>query len=83
MITTLGRDQGMGLLIVNIEEGSPASSGGLMVGDILVGMEGKSIADHDELMVIMTGQAVGELVSIQVLRGGQLKTIPVKIGERK
>ena len=83
MITTLGRDQGMGLLIVNIEEGSPASSGGLMVGDILVGMEGKSITDHDELMVIMTGQAVGELVSIQVLRGGQLKTIPVKIGERK
>src|SRR5512144_382109 len=34
----LGREQGSGLLVVGIEKDSPAAKGGLLVGDILVGV---------------------------------------------
>lgn len=79
----LGREQETGLLLVSVEAGSPAETSGLMVGDILVATEGQPVTDHDDLLVNLTGQAVGKAASIQVLRGGQLKTISVTIGERK
>lgn len=79
----LGRQQEQGLLLVSVETGSPAEAGGLIVGDILVGIEGQPVTSHDELMVYLTGQAVGKPLSIQVLRGGQPLAVSVTVGERK
>jgi S1-C subfamily serine protease len=81
MRSTLGRDQETGLLLVSIEADSPANAGGLIVGDILVGIDGNAIPGHDELMMQMTGLEVGKPVSIEVLRGGKPHTISVTIGE--
>ncbi len=79
----LGREQEAGLLLVSVESGSPAEASGLMVGDILVGIDGKVIADHDELMVHLSGDSVGKSLSMQILRGGKPLTISVTVGERK
>jgi len=79
----LGREQEHGLLLVSVETGSPAEAGGLIVGDILVGIEGQAVADHDQLMTYLTGGAVGKPTSVQVLRGGQPLSVTVTIGERK
>ncbi len=79
----LGREQETGLLLVSIEKGSPAEAGGLIVGDILVAIEGQSTADHEALMVHLNGEAVGKSLALQVMRGGQPKVIPVVVGERK
>ncbi len=79
----LGRTQEAGLLLVSVEPGSPAELGGLMVGDILVAVEGHSTADHDELMLQLSSSAVGKPARVQVLRGGQVKDVAVTIGERK
>ncbi len=80
---TLNREQEAGLLLVSVEKGSPAEAGGLIVGDILVAIEGQPIADHDELMVHLGGETVGKALSLQILRGGQPVTVPVTVGERK
>jgi S1-C subfamily serine protease len=79
----LGREQETALLLVSVESGSPAEASGLIVGDILVAIEGKAITDHDELMLHLGGEAVGVALSVQVLRGGKPMFIPVKVGERK
>jgi S1-C subfamily serine protease len=79
----LSREQETGLLLVSVEKGSPAEAGGLMVGDILVAIEGQTIADHDELMVHLSGESVGKPLSIQLLRGGKLVNISIVVGERK
>jgi len=83
MRKSLGREQETGLLLVSVETGSPAEVGGLMIGDILVAVNGQAIIDHDELLVYLTGQAVGKPTSVQILRGGQPLSISVTIGERK
>lgn len=80
---TLGRTQETGLLLVSVEKGSPAEQGGLMVGDILVAINGQAVSDHDALMVHLSGETVGNPVSIQVLRGGQPVIVSVSVGERK
>jgi S1-C subfamily serine protease len=79
----LGRQQATGLLLVGIEEHSPAEAGGLMVGDILTGLAGQPVTDPDELLARLTGEIVGRSTPVEVLRGGQLSLITVTIGERK
>ncbi len=78
----LGREQASGLLLVGVERGSPADSGGLLVGDILVAINSQPVSDPDELLALLTGEVVGKPTPVQVLRGGQPATITVTIGER-
>lgn len=78
----LKREQGTGLLIVGVENDSPASRGGLMVGDILVAVAGTLVLHHDELFTRLDGDVVGKSTPIDVLRGGQPHTINVVVGER-
>lgn len=79
----LGREQSSGLLLVGVEENSPAEMGGLLVGDILVAVDGQPVTDADQLLAALVGDVVGKPTSIQVLRGGQPLTLMVTVGERK
>jgi S1-C subfamily serine protease len=78
----LKREQATGLLIVGVENNSPASRGGLMVGDILVGVAGAPVLHHDELFTRLNGEMAGKSTPIEILRGGQPQTLNVPIGER-
>jgi S1-C subfamily serine protease len=78
----LKRDQRTGLLIVGVEEDSPAKSGGLIVGDILVAINGSPVEDHDELFGRLTGDIVGHPTPFEVLRGGNPLVVTVTVGER-
>jgi len=79
----LNQEQQQGLLLVGVEDNSPAAGGGLMVGDILVGMDGKPISDPDDLLARLVGSVVGQETQVEVLRGGKPTTLSVRIGERK
>jgi S1-C subfamily serine protease len=78
----LQREQRTGLLIVGLENGSPAAKGGLIVGDILVGVAGGPVLHHDELFNRLNGDMVGKSTPIDILRGGQPQTLNVLIGEK-
>ena len=78
----LQRQQPSGLLVVSVEKHSPASKGGLMVGDILVSVSGVPVFHHDELFTRLSGDVAGKSEPIEILRGGQPQTLNVLIGER-
>ncbi len=78
----LKREQATGLLIVGVENGSPADKGGLIVGDILVGVAGEPVLHHDELFTRLNGEVVGKSAPIDLIRGGQPQTLNVVIGEK-
>lgn len=79
---SLKREQETGLLLVGLEADSPAGKGGLILGDILVGVAGESVAHQDDLFVRLSGDVVGKSVAIDILRGGKLESVNVEIGER-
>jgi S1-C subfamily serine protease len=80
--SALKREQAAGLLVVSVEKDSPASKGGLIVGDILVAVAGAPVLHHDELFAHLNGEVVGKSTPVEILRGGQPQTINVVIGER-
>lgn len=80
---TLKREQKTGLLIVGLEPESPAEKSGILVGDTLVGINGKPVSDHDELFTNLSGEVVGKATPVEVLRGGIPQSISVTIEERK
>jgi len=78
----LKREQATGLLVMGVEKDSPAAKGGLIVGDILVGVDGSPVKDHDDLFARLTDNVIGKSTPIDVLRGGQPQSVDVVIGER-
>jgi S1-C subfamily serine protease len=78
----LGHKQETGLLLVSLEENSPAVSAGLIVGDILVGVNGQPVADHEALQVALNAAGAGTQIPIEVLRGGKPSIFQVTLGER-
>jgi S1-C subfamily serine protease len=81
--SALKREQETGLLLVGVEKASPADQAGLIVGDIIVALAGKPVADPDELLANLVGDIVGKATPVEVLRGGQPHALQVTIGERK
>ncbi len=78
----LQREQASGLLIVGVEAETPAAKSELLVGDILVGIAGIPVTDHDILFAVLTGEVVGKSTPVEVLRGGQPKQVNVTIEAR-
>jgi S1-C subfamily serine protease len=81
MQSALGRSQDTGLLVMGVEPESPAEKGGMLVGDIVVGLGGDVVAEHDQLVARLIGDVVGKPSSVEVLRGGQPVAVTVTVGE--
>lgn len=78
-----GRTQEHGLLIVKVDDDSPAQKGGLMLGDILVGLDGNVVNDSEDLQTVLTNNRVGKTVPVEVISGNTLHTLQVTVGQRK
>jgi S1-C subfamily serine protease len=74
--------QQSGLMIIGAEKDSPAEKAGLMQGDVLVSLGGQTVTDIEALQTALGSGTVGKTVTVKVVRGGELKDIPVTVGER-
>ena len=75
-----GRDQA--LLVVGITKGGPAANGGLLVGDLVLDLDGHAVSSPEDLLDLLLGDRVGRPATLKVLRGGTVTSLTVTIGER-
>ena len=69
----------MGAVVVGVEENSPAKRAGLREGDIIVALEGQSVAGVEDLHRVLTDVRVGVSCALTVLRWTEkleLKVVP-------
>jgi serine protease DegQ len=78
----VGLTQRGGLLVVGVEEGSPAGQGGMLLGDILASLDGQAVEDTEDLLALLAGERVGQTVPVKVVRGGELTTLEITVGQR-
>jgi S1-C subfamily serine protease len=71
-----------GLLISSIEPDGPASAGGLLLGDVIVSIDQRPVAEPEDVLKVLTGDTAGRPLILELVRGGQLEKVEVLIGER-
>jgi S1-C subfamily serine protease len=70
------------LLIVGITPDSPADAAGLIVGDVLLELDGRATETPDDLLELLTGSRVGQAVPARTLRGGAQRDVQITVAER-
>ena len=78
----LGISGGRGLLITAIAPGSAATEAGLMMGDLIVAIDGKTLQTGASLQSILDSENVGKSVPLDVVRGGKLLKVAVTVREK-
>lgn len=75
-----------GLVVYQILPGGPAARAGLRavgndgtLGDIIVAVDGQKMNDLDDLYRLLDKKQIGETVNVDVYRGGQTVTVPLKL----
>ena len=69
-----GRDRPGGVLVTAVTPASPAAVAGVRVGDILVAIDGKDIADPGMLRYRIATQGIGTRLTVTLLRAGKVET---------
>ena len=77
---SLKKDQ-RGVIITNLPKDSPAAKGGLQRSDVIVAVDGKSVATPQELRFIIASRLPGSKVELRVLRDGKEKTLKIELGK--
>jgi S1-C subfamily serine protease len=82
LVAALGLPEPRGLMITSVEGGSPAEQGGLLLGDVIVAVEGAPVTDVEQLQDHLAGDTVGRALSFRLVRGGEPRELGVTVGER-
>jgi S1-C subfamily serine protease len=66
-----------GVLVISVEEGSPAAAAGLEDGDVIVALDGSVIATIDDLHRMLTGDKIGATSALTILRRSQKLNVTI------
>ena len=72
-----GIDQDTGVMIFQVEHGSPAKQSGLTMGDVIVKFNGKPVVDYYDLPRLLADDVVGKETEITILRGEKLVALTI------
>lgn len=71
-----------GVIVINVEPNGPADKAGVLIGDILIALDGKSVNDTGDVQAMLGFQSVGKTLNVQIIRGGALVEVALTPGER-
>jgi len=71
-----------GLLVISVAPDAPAAKAGVLVGDILVAVDGDAIGDPEDLLARLTAERVGSPARLALVRGTSLVETTAAVGER-
>jgi S1-C subfamily serine protease len=72
----------IGIMIASVEADSPAEKAGVMLGDVLVALDGKPLNSLRSLQSFLSGGQIGKPIRASMIRGGALIEVVITIGER-
>lgn len=70
-----------GALVAEVEDNSPAGTGGVQVGDVITAVDGNDVKSVRDLPLMIANIKAGATSKITVLRDGSDKNLNVKIGK--
>jgi S1-C subfamily serine protease len=71
-----------GVIVLSLEAGGPADKAGLLVGDILLSVNGQALGDTGDVQAALAPHSPGSTVTLGILRGGGPVEVAVTLAER-
>lgn len=78
---SFGLDGTRGALIAESQPGSPAATGGIESGDVIVSINGSETRDAREVARTISSLVPGAAATIGIIRGGEQKSFDVTLGD--
>jgi serine protease Do len=72
----------VGLLVMHVENGGPAEKAGVLLGDVLFEVGGKTVGHLDAIQDSLATAKIGDVLEIRLIRAGEIKAVSVALGER-
>ncbi len=69
-----------GALVADVTKGSPAEAAGIKRGDVIIGFDGKEIAEMHSLPPLVAATPIGKEVPVTILRTGADQILRVTVG---
>jgi S1-C subfamily serine protease len=82
LVSKLNLPDASGVIILSVESGGPAEKAGLLVGDILLGVDGHALGDTGDVQAALAPHPPGATVTLRILRGGDPTEVAVTLAER-
>lgn len=75
-------DDGIGAMVMNVDNAGPAAAAGIRQGDVIVAINDQKLSGVRALLRTLGPASVGQLIDVAVRRGGEPASFKVTIGER-
>ncbi len=69
--------QDSGLMVVSVEPNSPAKKAGLLIGDVVLNLDGKQVESLHDIERLLTQELIGKAVKLIVLRSEKLTELTI------
>jgi len=72
-----------GLIVVSVEPQGPGSKAGVLLGDVIVTLEGRAVSNIRDLQAFLEPESVGKTIPVSLIRSGKPVEVNVTIGEQR
>jgi serine protease Do len=80
LLRSFGADHGV--VVDRVEHGSPADRAGLHMGDVIVALDGKTIANTDDMVAFISDTEIGKVIKVDFVRDGKTMSANVQVADR-
>ena len=78
----LGLPKNSGEIIRSVSPGEPADKAGVMVGDVIVAVNGQAVTQDSSLSYLVSNVKPGTRIPLDIIRNGKKQTLSVVVGTR-
>jgi S1-C subfamily serine protease len=71
-----------GVIVVEVKSGGPADRAGVLIGDVLVELDGRAIGEPGDVQAVLDPEQVGKTIKAKFVRAGAKIELSVVVGER-
>jgi S1-C subfamily serine protease len=71
-----------GLMVLHVEPGGPADKAGIVLGDVIVELQGKPALDTEHIQDLLAAAKVNDKIGTTIIRGGAPLELSITLGER-
>jgi S1-C subfamily serine protease len=78
----LNRKEKTAAIVLEVQPEGPAHKAGVVIGDILIGLNGAAVQRLEDVQAHLHGEEIGKTVKAEFLRGGERRDLGIVIAER-